>query len=73
MSARNEESVLVESATSLQFDCFRYGEKKEFYHEILGLEIALDTVIEDAEFSRGVGLNQAKVLASSFIFRITAA
>ena len=31
-----------------------------------GLEIALETTIEDAEFSRGVGLPNTKVLATFF-------
>lgn len=39
---------------------------KHFYHDILGLEIALETVIEDAEFSRGVDLVETKVLATFF-------
>jgi glyoxylase I family protein len=39
---------------------------KGFYHGILGLEIALETEIEDAEFSRGVGLPNTKVLAAFF-------
>ena len=39
---------------------------KRFYHETLGLEIALETVIEDAEFSRGVGLPDTKLLATFF-------
>ena len=39
---------------------------KEFYHERLGLEIALETKIEDDEFSRGVGLQGTKVLATFF-------
>lgn len=39
---------------------------KVFYHESLGLEIALETTIEDAEFSRGVGLPGTKVLAAFF-------
>ena len=39
---------------------------KAFYHGILGLEIALETEIEDAEFSRGVGLPNTKVLATFF-------
>ena len=39
---------------------------KAFYNGILGLEIALETVIEDAEFSRGVGIEKTKVLATFF-------
>ena len=39
---------------------------KDFYHGKLGLEIAVETVIEDAEFSRGVGLPNTKVLATFF-------
>jgi len=39
---------------------------KAFYHGVLGLEIALETEIEDAEFSRGVGLPGTKVLATFF-------
>jgi len=39
---------------------------KEFYNGRLGLEIAVETVIEDAEFSRGVGLPNTKVLATFF-------
>jgi glyoxylase I family protein len=39
---------------------------KAFYHGLLGLEIALETEIEDAEFSRGVGLPDTKVLATFF-------
>ncbi len=39
---------------------------KAFYNGILGLEIALETTIEDAEFSRGVGLPNTKVLATFF-------
>lgn len=39
---------------------------KEFYNKRLGLEIALETVIEDEEFSRGVGLPKTKVLATFF-------
>ena len=39
---------------------------KEFYNKLLGLEIAVETVIEDAEFSRGVGLPGTKVLATFF-------
>jgi glyoxylase I family protein len=39
---------------------------KAFYHEVLGLEIALETEIEDEEFSRGVGLPGTKVLATFF-------
>ena len=33
---------------------------KAFYNGVLGLEIALETEIEDAEFSRGVGLPNKK-------------
>ena len=39
---------------------------KAFYNGVLGLEIALETEIEDAEFSRGVGLPNTKVLATFF-------
>lgn len=39
---------------------------KMFYNITLGLEIAIETVIEDAEFSRGVGLPNTKVLAAFF-------
>ena len=39
---------------------------KAFYHGVLGLEIALETEIDDAEFSRGVGLPNTKVLATFF-------
>ena len=39
---------------------------KAFYNGILGLEIALETEIDDAEFSRGVGLPGTKVLATFF-------
>jgi glyoxylase I family protein len=39
---------------------------KAFYHGLLGLEIALETEIEDNEFSRGVGLPSTKVLATFF-------
>jgi len=39
---------------------------KRFYHETLGLEIALETVIKDAEFSRGVGLKDTDLLATFF-------
>jgi len=39
---------------------------KKFYHQILGLEIALETVIEDPEFSRGVCLSETKLLATFF-------
>src|SRR6266436_2301168 len=39
---------------------------KEFYNGRLGLEIAVETVIEDPEFSRGVGLPDTKVLATFF-------
>ncbi len=39
---------------------------KAFYHGLLGLEIALETEIEDDEFSRGVGLPGTKVLATFF-------
>jgi catechol 2,3-dioxygenase-like lactoylglutathione lyase family enzyme len=39
---------------------------KEFYHGRLGLEIALETTIEDPEFSRGVCLENTKVLATFF-------
>jgi len=39
---------------------------KAFYHGLLGLEIALETEIDDEEFSRGVGLPGTKVLAVFF-------
>jgi catechol 2,3-dioxygenase-like lactoylglutathione lyase family enzyme len=39
---------------------------KAFYHGLLGLEIALETEIEDDEFSRGVGLPGTRVLAAFF-------
>jgi catechol 2,3-dioxygenase-like lactoylglutathione lyase family enzyme len=39
---------------------------RAFYHGLLGLEVALETEIEDAEFSRGVGLPDTKVLATFF-------
>jgi glyoxylase I family protein len=39
---------------------------KAFYNGLLGLEIALETEIEDDEFSRGVGLPGTKVLATFF-------
>ena len=39
---------------------------KAFYNGVLGLEIALETEIEDDEFSRGVGLPGTKVLATFF-------
>lgn len=39
---------------------------KAFYNGLLGLEIALETEIEDEEFSRGVGLPGTKVLATFF-------
>ena len=39
---------------------------KAFYNGLLGLEIAVETVIEDDEFSRGVGLPGTKVLATFF-------
>jgi len=39
---------------------------KAFYCGILGLEIAIESVIEDDEFSRGVGLPNTKVLAAFF-------
>jgi len=39
---------------------------KAFYNGTLGLEIAVETVIEDNEFSRGVGLPGTKVLATFF-------
>lgn len=37
-----------------------------FYHETLGLEIALESVIEDSEFSRGADLPDTKLLATFF-------
>ena len=39
---------------------------KAFYNGLLGLEIALETEIDDDEFSRGVGLPGSKVLATFF-------
>lgn len=39
---------------------------KAFYNGVLGLEIALETEIEDDEFSRGVGLSGTKVVATFF-------
>jgi len=39
---------------------------KQFYNKTLGLEIAVETVIEDPEFSRGVGLPDTKLLAAFF-------
>lgn len=39
---------------------------KAFYNGLLGLEIALETEIDDEEFSRGVGLPGTKVLATFF-------
>lgn len=39
---------------------------KAFYNGVLGLETALETEIEDDEFSRGVGLPGTKVLATFF-------
>ena len=39
---------------------------KAFYNQLLGLEIALETEIDDDEFSRGVGLPGTKVLATFF-------
>lgn len=39
---------------------------KAFYHGVLGLEVALEAVIDDDEFSRGVGLPGTKVLAAFF-------
>lgn len=39
---------------------------KRFYNGVLGLEIALETEIDDGEFSRGVGLPGTKVLATFF-------
>jgi catechol 2,3-dioxygenase-like lactoylglutathione lyase family enzyme len=39
---------------------------KAFYNDVLGLEIALETEIDDDEFSRGVGLPGTKVLATFF-------
>jgi glyoxylase I family protein len=41
-------------------------ETKAFYNGVLGLEIALETEINDHEFSRGVGLPGTKVLATFF-------
>jgi len=46
---------------------------KAFYNALLGLEIALETEIEDDEFSRGVGLPGTKVLATFSSCRPTAA
>jgi catechol 2,3-dioxygenase-like lactoylglutathione lyase family enzyme len=39
---------------------------KAFYHGLLGLEIALETEIDDDEFSRGVGLPGTTLLAAFF-------
>ena len=39
---------------------------KEFYTKILGLEISFETLIEDAEFSRGAGFQDTKVAATFF-------
>lgn len=39
---------------------------KAFYNGLLGLEIALETEIDDPEFSRGVGLPGTFVLATFF-------
>lgn len=39
---------------------------KKFYNQILGLEIAVETLIEDPEFSRGVGLPNTRVKAAFF-------
>ncbi|MGI9074031.1 MAG: VOC family protein [Bryobacteraceae bacterium] len=39
---------------------------KAFYNGLLGLPIALETIIEDAEFSKGVGLPNTKVIATFF-------
>lgn len=39
---------------------------KRFYTRILGLEIALETSIDDSEFARGVGSPGTKVLATFF-------
>ena len=39
---------------------------KAFYNGVLGLEIALETEIDDDGFSRGVGLPGTKVLATFF-------
>ena len=39
---------------------------KAFYHGLLGLEIALETEIDDDEFSRGVGLPGTRLLATFF-------
>ncbi len=39
---------------------------KDFYNCRLGLEIALETTIEDHEFSRGVGLPDTRVIATFF-------
>jgi catechol 2,3-dioxygenase-like lactoylglutathione lyase family enzyme len=39
---------------------------KAFYYGLLGLEIVLETEVEDDEFSRGVGLPGTKVLATFF-------
>jgi glyoxylase I family protein len=42
------------------------AETKRFFVDVLGLTVALETVIEDPEFSRGVGLEQTKVQAVFF-------
>ena len=39
---------------------------KKFYTKILGLEISCETLIEDAEFSRGAGFQDTKVSATFF-------
>ena len=39
---------------------------KQFYTEILGLEISFEVSIEDSEFSRGAGLADTKVAATFF-------
>ena len=39
---------------------------KEFYTRVLGLQVALETSIEDSEFARGVGFPGTKLLATFF-------
>jgi catechol 2,3-dioxygenase-like lactoylglutathione lyase family enzyme len=39
---------------------------KTFYTQVLGLQVALETAIDDKEFARGVGSPGTKVLATFF-------
>jgi catechol 2,3-dioxygenase-like lactoylglutathione lyase family enzyme len=39
---------------------------KKFYAQVLGLQVALETLIDDREFARGVGSPGTKVLATFF-------